>query len=539
MKTNVITIWILVALGAVLLSVPFLVGHCGWMALVGLVPLLCIDRITRLAKMRRAWCYFAATFALWNTMTTFWVCNATVGGGIFAIAANTLQMTVIFSIFRYSQKHLRGLLPYIFLAAMWIAWERAYFLADISWPWLTLGNAFARSVGMVQWYEFTGVEGGSLWVWLTNITLFHLMVSLSEGTFGLNAAGQPSWKAPTAFIVWAVAIFIGPIALSRIMFNAYEEAERPFDVVVLQPNIDPYHKFESLKQWEQNEILLEQMRCAMSSSPDSLQGPLLLLAPETFTNDVVVDLYENSRTIASFNDFLKDYDGANLIFGASSHTFYPKGRRPSELARQLRDGRWYDSHNSALVIDGTGRLEIYHKTMLVVGVEKMPYPKIFRAIDEKLGGVIGRCVGQEEPSVLNVMSGEQVVPIGCAVCYESAYGEYCTGYIAKGAQALTIITNDAWWGNTPGYRQHLSFASLRAIETRRSIARCGNTGISGFVDQRGIIHGATPWWEKAIIKGTINLNDKVTFFAEHGDVIGRVCTFVFWLYILMLIVVVI
>ena len=94
---------------------------------------------------------------------------------------------------------------------------------------------------------------------------------------------------------------------------------------------------------------------------------------------------------------------------------------------------------------------------------------------------------------------------------------------------MTIITNDAWWGNTPGYRQHLNFARLRAIELRRDIARCGNTGISAFIDQRGEILSQSDWWTRQVISGQINLNSEQTAFVRHGDIVGRVCTLVFLL----------
>ena len=99
---------------------------------------------------------------------------------------------------------------------------------------------------------------------------------------------------------------------------------------------------------------------------------------------------------------------------------------------------------------------------------------------------------------------------------------------------MTIITNDALWGNTPGYRQHLSYASLRAIETRRAIARCANTGISAIISPSGEITQPTPWWEPAVIEGYIPLRDDITFFVEHGDIIGRVCSFIFCLLLLAL-----
>ena len=145
---------------------------------------------------------------------------------------------------------------------------------------------------------------------------------------------------------------------------------------------------------------------------------------------------------------------------------------------------------------------------------------------------MGRCIGQDEISLLNAVSYDgngnvdRSIPLGCIICYESIYGEFCTGYVKAGAKALAVITNDAWWGNTPGYRQHLSYASLRAIETRRDIARCANTGISGFINQRGEISGESTWWEQEVLGGQVNLNSEETFFVRNGDIPGRICCFV-------------
>ena len=101
---------------------------------------------------------------------------------------------------------------------------------------------------------------------------------------------------------------------------------------------------------------------------------------------------------------------------------------------------------------------------------------------------------------------------------------------------MTVITNDAWWGNTPGYRQHLSYSCLRAIELRRDIARCGNTGISAFINQKGEIVSSGPWWEVAVLKGEVNLSSKETFFVRNGDLVGRISTLIFLLMSAMLLV---
>lgn len=534
MKKENMLIWGLVVLFALMMSAPFIIPHTGALALFGLVPLLCMERIASQLGKKRIWIYHYSAFVLWNTITTFWVCNATIGGGIFAVLANSLQMSLVFGLFRLSKKKFSGSLPYIFLAAAWIAWERFYFDAEISWPWLVLGNSFARTTWAIQWYEITGALGGSLWIWASNLGLFGLLASLSDGSFFC-------WnrKAQAASLIGYAAILILPFIASACIGKEYrdsiDEGEK-LPVVIVQPNIDPYNKFQAMTQDQQNAVLEGHIESALKGrKADSTAGPLLVVAPETFTNDIICGEYDRSRTWRRFTSFLKDYPSVNMLFGATSYDYFESASKPSHTARQLRDGRWVESHNSALMTDGTSRTEIFHKSKLVVAVEMTPYPAIFCKIDDMLGGVMGRCVGQEEISLLNVKSADgQSIPIGCAVCYESVYGEYYTGYVRKGARAMAIITNDAWWGDTPGYKQHLSYASLRAIETRRAIARCANTGISAIISPSGEITQPTPWWEPAVIKGEIPLRDDITFYVAHGDITGRLCSFVFILLLLAL-----
>lgn len=521
---------------SILMSIPFLIPHTGILALLGFIPLLIVEKMAFESGMRRFWLWHYGAFVIWNAITTFWICNATIGGGLFAIFANALQMSVVLGLFRFSKKVFKGALPYIFLAVIWIAWERAYFSAQISWPWLVLGNSFAGSVRLIQWYEYTGSLGGSLWIWAVNLSVFGIYCSIKDGrwnNFNIKA------KASAALSV--MALIIAPVIISEIIYFKYNEEERPLDVLIVQPNIDPYQKFQALSQSEQTDMLLGQIEAVLEerkNEGETFQEPLLILAPETFTNDVVVNNIEGGNTFKTFQDFLQPYPNVNLLFGASSYSYYFSDKAPSLNARNIGGGGWVESHNSAIITDRTGRSQIFHKSKLVPGVEMTPYPVFFTKVDDMLGGVIGRCVGQKEISLLDCVyyspEGKAVdtLSIGSAICYESVYGEYCTGYVKKGASLIAVITNDAWWGNTPGYRQHLSYSSLRAIETRRSIARCANTGISAFINQRGDIVSRTKWWERDVLRGKINLNDKITFFVREGDIIGRVSTFVFFILLL-------
>ena len=82
-----------------------------------------------------------------------------------------------------------------------------------------------------------------------------------------------------------------------------------------------------------------------------------------------------------------------------------------------------------------------------------------------------------------------------AICYEGLYGDFYGDFVRRGAQFMAIISNDGWWGDTPGYKHLFTISRLRAVEHRRAIARSANTGMSGFISARGDI-GQTLGWEK-------------------------------------------
>lgn len=537
-----LTVLLLIVVSSVLLSVPFLVPGTGWLSLIAFVPLLWAEDIATGDEMKGFCWWHYLCFVLWNAATTFWVCNATVGGGIFAILANSFQMSLVFGLFRWSRKWLSGSLPYIFLAFAWIAWERWYLTsAQISWPWLVLGNSFARTTGWIQWYEYTGTLGGSLLVWAANLSVFGILESLASGRWMTF-----NWKAKSAALLGTLALFVAPPVVSS--FLKPEPCDETLDVVIAQPNIDPYNKFGGMMQAEQNELLLSQF----ADIQDSV--PVLLVAPETFTWDVVTNDLSSSPSVQRFTSFLSGHPNANLLVGASSRTYLKRALRPSHTARRAGDGVWMETHNSALMLDAFSFPEIFHKSKLVVGVEMTPYPAFFCKIDDWLGGVMGRNIGQKEvgplhfneyacasdgqvsavldnnPSVpadslaADEVTVRETIPVGCAICYESVYGEYCTRYVRNGARLLTVITNDAWWGDTPGYKQHLSYSCLRAIETRRWIARSANTGISAIIDPSGKIVSQTSWWQPETLSGKVGLSDEKTFFVIHGDFIGRLST---------------
>ncbi|MBI3235561.1 MAG: apolipoprotein N-acyltransferase [Bacteroidetes bacterium] len=191
----------------------------------------------------------------------------------------------------------------------------------------------------------------------------------------------------------------------------------------------------------------------------------------------------------------------------------------SSTARDQGNGQFADFYNTAIYIANAKPTQIYHKSKLVPGVEKMPFPYLLKFLEKysiNNGGISGSLGVDAEPKV---MMGNQA-KVGPVICYESVYGDYVREYANKGANLISIITNDGWWGNTDGYKQHLNYASLRAIETRRSIARSANTGISAFIDERGDIYKQSEWWQPTVLTANVTLNERVTFYSMTGDYIS-------------------
>jgi apolipoprotein N-acyltransferase len=165
---------------------------------------------------------------------------------------------------------------------------------------------------------------------------------------------------------------------------------------------------------------------------------------------------------------------------------------------------------------------------LVPGVESLPsFLNFMGKWFESFGGISGTLGRDQERKVFSDLGKYyKAAPI---ICYESIYSEYVTGYVRKGANLLTIITNDGWWGNTAGYRQHMNYARMRSIETRKWVARSANTGVSCFIDPLGNVHQPQPWDTPSAIKMSIPVNERITFFVKHGDILSRamvvVCIF--------------
>lgn len=491
----------------------------------GFVPILWLEdaayRNQLSSKAFFGYSYLA--LLIWNLITTWWV-GATYFGthdistaiaGLIANTANPLLMSIPLVGFHRTRMRFGNMIGYLSLPAYWITFEFIHLRWDLSWPWLTLGNGLAAFPKFIQWYEYTGALGGTLWILVVNIFLYRLLFIFLSGRIYQNYR---------RILLVAILTMVVPVILSLGMYYSYKETGKAEKVVVVQPNIDPYStKFDPSTLQLQMQTLIRLSKEKVDSTTD------YLVFPETALPDgIMISELHTNPFIKELQHFRVDYPKLKIVTGISSYAIYQSAETPT--ARKSQDGTYYwDAFNSAIQLDSTGNIPIYHKSKLVPGVEKMPYPKIFGFLESlalNMGGTAGSLGSQPHRSVF--FSGSSADSTGAAalICYESIYGEYSNEYVNRGAGLLFVITNDGWWGNTAGYKQHLIYGTLRAIETRRDVAQSANTGTSAFINQRGDISDKTPWWQPAVISKTLYANHAITFYVKFGDLIGRLCIMV-------------
>ena len=469
---------------------------------------------------------------LWNISTTWWVWFASDVGAIAMLILNSLLMYLPFGLSRWLQRKKWFIwdAKWLFIA-LWLLYEYGHHRWDLSWPWLTLGNAFSGMPRYVQWYEITGTLGGTALILSVNVLVYQALMNDQW-------KNKRSWIMRFRLPIGVVSVFgilsvlLGQLA-SDFVYQKKSKLKQPYRVVAIQPNYDPYDE----------KFVLDPMQMVrdMAKTSDSAGPADCILWPETSlvgnidvgspAQDMQVSylmhhwLKNGTADIEPVRDTSQNHSRAtkppSMLIGSNMIHWYSwmgKGK-PDVAARQSSNLEfWYTLHNSALWIQpelsihpigsdpfkherlrgsmATGDIQFYHKSKLVPGTEQLPFVTVLPflerlaiSLDENsASGTLGKNATAKALGVSN----SKVAPI---ICYESIYGDYVSEYVKDGASWLAVITNDAWWNNTPGHKQHFSYAKLRAIEQRKWVVRSANTGISGFIDPLGNTTMRSGWYQ--------------------------------------------
>jgi apolipoprotein N-acyltransferase len=500
---------VLCLLSAILLIIAF--PHTGgltFLAFIAWIPLFLLEekiegRFQNLKVF--LWSYFV--FVLFNLGTTWWIAYADTTGAMMAFVCNSFLMALFFLAYHLIHKKLASKWRFVVFAAVWLSFEWFHFRWELSWPWLTLGNYFARTPALVQWYSWTGVLGGSTWIIAMNALLYPLFSS---------AEGYTKKRMRVV-----IGTFVLPIAISTGLYFTKNLHGTPFQVTVIQPNIDPYNSKFSQSNEAQLGHILDKVQATIQKQTGLIIAPETALFPNGSMDENTLSRTNEFRTI---RDFRLKNNQMDVLIGASTCHLFEHAPNNHTLFRPDYGG-FLVFYNTSLLFSRKSEIQIVHKSKLVLGVEKIPFSTLIPAMENlaiQLGGSSGTLGIEPEPKVMQTSNKVRFSPI---VCYESIYGEFIAQQTLKNAQFLAIITNDGWWKDTPGYKQHFDFARLRAIENNKWAARSANTGSSGIINNRGDVIYQTGWWKDDSFQAVIQLNSNRTLYQYLGDWIGIVALF--------------
>lgn len=504
------TLLILSIISGMLLSVPWLIPSFSWILFLAFVPLLVVEDLLVSKKQSSSAIFFYAfiAFFIWNVLSTWWIAYVSLSGMIIIAALNSMLMACIWWLMHLVHRKTSSSTGYFSLIVFWLAFEFLHFNWSVQWPWLTLGNGFSSAGKMIQWYEFTGVLGGSLWILLVNILIYATCQSFAK---------RRVFKSIQLF-VWLLVLITLPTGWSLYLYYSYSETGKTTEVVVLQPNIDPFsEKFSGMSDGEQSNRLISLAETIVTNSTE------YVLAPETALPPIWEEKgMKQNHALRIIDSLICNFPQLKFVVGAVTQKKLDANQPVSYTSRQLDDGSFYDVFNSALLIDSSSVVKVAHKSLLVSGVEKMPFQKYFSFVAKyivHLGGVAGSFTPASQSTVF---IGPKDEKIGAVICFESVFGGYVSGTVKNGANLIFVLTNDGWFKDSPGVWQHFSYSRLRAIETRRYVVRSANTGVSGIINGRGDVVEKTKVNSQAVIRSDINLNNTITFYVRYGDYIGRI-----------------
>lgn len=494
---------------------------------VALVPMLWLENYIASNKEKfskfSVFNYSFLSFFIFNFLTSYWILYATFFG-IVAPLFNAFLGALVFQTYHNIKKVVfNNHKGFFVLPIIWISIEFLHHHWELTWPWMTFGNGFSTMPIMVQWYEYTGVFGGSLWVWITNYFAYQAIkqIEISDKVGKLKLISK---KLFTFNLLKFVLVIFIPVSISLIIWTSFEEEKNtPFDVVVLQPNLEPY---DNTKMLSNNQIV--NLLISLTEQKAD-QNTSFILAPEGCLEEKIwEDQMQENYNLAKLSKFVNQYPKAQMIVGSFSRRLQSEEEK-TEASRKIEFAPlpYYSVYNSAINIQRDNKFEVYHKTKLVPGVERLPFKKYIGKILDfaiKLGNLpVGTLAVDDNHNLF--ISQDSKTKVTTPICYESVYGEFVAKRVREGAELIFIMTNDSWWKDTQGYKQHASYASLRAIETRRPIARSANTGISCFVSPKGEISQKTKFWTQDVIKASLVPQTKITFYVKYGDYIARICLF--------------
>lgn len=500
---------------AVLLGLSFPPFQFGILACVGFVPFLLLTDANESFSRFFRYSYF--TFFLFSLISLYWVAGFTHGKDPYLMIAGTalflwepLVLSLPALLYFFVRKRLKNKFSAVTFPFIWITMEWLYALGELAFPWLHLGNTQTYQLEKIQFADLTGVYGISFWILIINVLVYFLVKEVQSES---KINKKSYYLAITIALVYVVPNFYNGDENSF-----HNSSNKKINVGIVQPNIDPWNKWEGantfLGRWEQAQHYLKLIGKHINDSID------IVVLPESA---ILLNLPAYHQQLQEFKSIV-DSLHISVITGYVRVKYYEQEDAPPTSSIIKGTNVRYDSFNSIMFVEpNSNEIQTYSKMRLVPFAERIPYADKVPFLIEPLRWSVGISNwGLAHDSTI-FASKKFDTKFLAMICYESIFPEFVSKFVDNGAEFLVFITNDSWWGNTSGARQHNQYAILRAIENRRWVVRCANGGISSFVDPLGRMYDQTEMYTETFIQHQIEPLQTKTFYTIHGDWFARLC----------------
>ena len=455
------------------------------------------------------------TFWAYSLVTLYWVGSwqptadpFLMISGVVLVFFNPLVFLIASTLYYSARKAFTKNIALFLFPFFWVTYEYLYMITEASFPWVALGNGLPYFNLFIQSADIIGAVGLSLTLIYLNILFYKWWMS-----FKINN------KYFNAYLIWAVSVIILFLAYGIIRESSFKISDEKIRVGIVQPNIDPWDKWSG---GSLDEILDLYFGLSQKAIDD---GAKLIVWPETAL-PVFIKSPSFAGSLDSIYNFLKIND-VFLLTGMPDIVYYDDSDTIPETAKRNETGSFaYSSYNAIYLMSPyTKKIISYGKMKLVPFGERVPFVDAVPFLGDLLKwgvGLSGWNIGQDTV-VFNIKFDEKdSIKLNGLICYESIYPYFVSQFVDRGADIITIVTNDSWYGNLSGPYQHKEIAVLRAVENRKSVVRAANGGVSAIINPLGKTLVESKMLTKDVLVGDVPIQKDETIFTKYSLILPTV-----------------
>ena len=516
--------WLGILSGILLgLSFPPIPFPATLLIFIGLIPyFFVLDKKERLIDINR---FTYLTAFVFNLITIYWVGGwqsetdpFLMIGGAALLFFNPVLFLIPSTLFYFAKQFFNKKTAFLLFPFFWVTYEYLYMITDASFPWLTLANGLPYFLTFIQIADIIGALGLTLVIVYINLFLFYTIKEWNSRRKNRNHSVRFLIINSAA----AGILIIVPIIYGLITESNFKMPERNIRVGLIQPNLDPWDKWNAGGLWKEANIYFNLSTQAIEKKAE------VIFWPETAFPIYLLDgsHQELLDSIYNFIDYYKVY----LITGMPDFKVFPnKKSAPPDARYNKVSDYYYTIYNGILFFSPYTRvIGHYAKMKLVPFGERVPFVEVLPFLGSLIKwqvGISGWNKGRDTvvftiPPRKNIHSEiKDTIKINALVCFESVYPDFVAQFVQRGAQLIAVVTNDSWYGNSSGPYQHKEIAVLRAVENRRAVVRAANGGISTIIDPLGRTVVETKMFTRTFIEGKVPLETKMTFFTRNPFIV--------------------